>query len=121
MEPEFKELARLKRHKRTRLKIYGTSSRPRLVIHRSLKNLYASIIDDTKNRTLFSLSTKDLEVKKRFPYTGNVKAAEFFGDIFAKKVKEKGFTEIVFDRAGYLYHGRIKAFAESLRKMGLKF
>jgi large subunit ribosomal protein L18 len=101
--------------------MFGTQQRPRLILHRSLKNLYAQIIDDTKNKTLFSLSTKDLEIKQKFSYAGNVKAAEFFGEIFARKVKEKGITKIIFDRAGYLYHGRVRAFAEALRKNGMEF
>ncbi len=116
-----KESIRLKRHQRIRLKISGTQVRPRLIVHRSLKNLYAQLIDDTKNTTLFSLSTQDKEVKQKFNYAGNVKAAEFFGDIFAKKAKEKGIASIVFDRAGYLYHGRVKVFAEALRKGGMEF
>ena len=94
---------------------------PRLIVHRSLKNISAQIIDDTSNKTIFSLSTQDNEVKQKFPCAGNVKAAEFFGEVFARKAKEKGIIKIVFDRAGYLYHGRIKTFAESLRKAGLEF
>jgi len=90
-------------------------------VHRTLKNLCAQIIDDTKNTTLFSLSTQDKEVKQKFVYAGNVKAAEFFGEIFARRAKEKGITKIVFDRAGYLYLGRIKTFAEALRKAGMEF
>lgn len=116
-----KELLRLKRHRRIRLRLRGISTRPRLVVRRSLKNLYAQLIDDTKNKTLFSLSTLDKEIKEKFPYGGNIKAAEFFGDVFARKAKERNISKIVFDRAGYLYHGRIKAFAESLRKGGLEF
>jgi len=90
-------------------------------VHRSLKNLYAQIIDDTKNKVLFSLSTLDRSLKQKLPSAGNSKAAVLFGEIFAQKVKEKGISKIVFDRAGYLYHGRIKAFAEALRKGGLEF
>lgn len=116
-----KELLRLKRHRRIRLGISGRSQRPRLVVHRSLKNLYAQVIDDTRNMTLFSLSTQDKEIKEKFASGGNAKAAGLFGEIFARRAKEKGITKIIFDRAGYLYHGRIKAFAESLRKAGLEF
>lgn len=116
-----KELLRLKRHRRLRLRVYGTEIRPRLVIQRSLKNLYAQIIDDTKNKTIFSLSTKDLEIRQKYPCAGNIKQAEFFAEVFARRVKDKGIKRIVFDRAGYLYHGRIKAFAEGLRKAGLEF
>lgn len=116
-----KELLRLKRHKRIRLKIRGTSEVPRLVVRRTLKNIYAQLIDDTKNAVLSSLSTHDKAIKGKFTYAGNVKAAESFGVEFAKGAKEKGINRIVFDRAGYLYHGRIKAFAEALRKGGLVF
>jgi large subunit ribosomal protein L18 len=116
-----KQSLRLKRHRRIRLKISGTEQRPRLIVHRSLKNLYAQIIDDTKNKTLFSLSTLDKEIKQKLTHAGNIKAAEIFGEFFVKKAKEKGVTKISFDRAGYLYHGRIKAFAESLRKAGVEF
>jgi large subunit ribosomal protein L18 len=115
------KLLRLKRHRRIRLKISGTESRPRLIVRRSLRSLFTQIIDDTKNKTIFSLSTLDKEVKQKFPYAGNTKAAAFFGEVFAKRLKEQGITKIVFDRAGYLYHGRLKAFAESLRKAGIEF
>jgi large subunit ribosomal protein L18 len=113
--------SRLKRHKRIKLKMRGTNEIPRLVVNRSLKNLTAQIIDDIKDKTTFSLTTLDKEVKEKFPNAGNIKAAEFFGEIFARRVKERGISKIIFDRAGYLYHGRIKAFAEALRKGGLEF
>lgn len=98
-----------------------SNGRPRLVIRRSLKNLYAQIVDDTASRTIFSLSTQDKEIKDKFPSGGNLKAAEFFGEVFARRLKEKGISGFVFDRAGYLYHGRVKAFADGLRKGGLEF
>jgi len=116
-----KELVRLKRRRSIRLRISGDEQRPRLIMYRSLKHLYAQVIDDTKNKTIFSLSTLDKDVKQKFVSAGNVKAAQFFGEVFANKAKEKGITRIVFDRAGYLYHGRIKVFAEALRKGGLEF
>jgi large subunit ribosomal protein L18 len=116
-----KEKSRKKRQHSARLKMSGTKERPRLALHRSLTNLSAQIIDDTANQTIFSLSTLDKEVKQKFPYAGNVKAAQFFGEVFARKAKEKGIIAVVFDRAGYLYHGRIKAFADSARKGGLQF
>jgi len=99
----------------------GSSEKPRLVVSRSLLNLSAQVIDDAKNKTLLSLSTFDKEIKDKFAAAGNVKAAGFFGEVFARHAKEKGITTIVFDRAGYLYHGRVKAFAEGLRKGGLVF
>lgn len=116
-----KELIRIKRHRRQRLKIIGTVRKPRLSVHRSLANLCGQVIDDTANRTLFSLSTRDKEVKAKFPYGGNVKAATFLGEVFARKAKEKGISKVIFDRGGYLYHGRVKAFAEALRKGGMDF
>ena len=116
-----KRILRSKRKRRIRLKIHGTKERPRLAVYRSLKNIHAQAIDDIDNKILLSLSTIDKEIKQKFPYAGNAKAAEFFGEIFARRAKEKGISKIVFDRAGYLYHGRIKAFTEALRKGGLQF
>ncbi len=116
-----KELLRSKRHRRIRLRMHGTSARPRLVVHRSLKNIQAQIIDDTQNKALLSGSTSDKQTRQKLACSGNIKASGAFGEIFAKRAIEKGISEIIFDRAGYLYHGRIKAFAEALRKGGLKF
>lgn len=116
-----RELSRLKRHRAIRLRITGTSERPRLALARSLKNLYAQVIDDTKNKIIFSLSTQDKEIKSQFPCAGNIKAALLFGEVFAKRAKDKQISKIVFDRSGHLYHGRIKAFTEGLRKGGLEF
>lgn len=99
----------------------GTGLKPRLVLYRSLKNLCAQVIDDTNNKILFSMSTLDKEIKQKFASAGNVKAAEIFGQLFAQRAKDKGINKIIFDRAGYLYHGRIKAFAETLRKSGMEF
>jgi len=101
--------------------MYGTGEKPRLVVHRSLKHLCAQVLDDSRRATLFSLSTLDKEIRQKFPNAGNLKAAQYFGEVFAKKAKEKGFAKIIFDRAGYLYHGRIRVFAEALRKGGLEF
>ena len=115
------EQRRIKRHRRIILKVVGTPEMPRVVVHRSLKNFSAQVMDDTAKKLVFSLSTQDKEVKAKIGYAGNVKAAEYFGDVFAKRAKSKGISRIVFDRAGYLYHGRVKAFAESLRKGGLVF
>jgi len=121
MQNNKKALLRLKRHRRIRVRMQGTSEMPRLVVRRSLRNIFAQVVDDTDNKTLFCMSTQDKQIKAKFPYAGNIKAATFLGEEFAKKAKEKGITQVVFDRAGYLYHGRVKAFAESLRKGGLKF
>lgn len=115
------ENRRAKRHARIRLRLHGDSARPRLVVHKGLNNISAQLRDDIQNKTIFSLSTYAKELKQKFPSAGNIKTAQAFGEIFAQKAKEKGITKIVFDRAGYLYHGRIKAFAEALRKGGLEF
>jgi len=118
---KIKDIKRAARHRRLRVRITGTDKKPRLSVHRSLKNLRAQLIDDIEAKTLLSLSTHDKELKQKFSYAGNVKASEFLGELFAKKIKEKGISQIVFDRGGYLYHGRIKAFADGLRKGGLEF
>jgi len=116
-----KEELRLKRHNRIKIRMLGTMEKPRLVVHRSLKNFSAQILDDTTSKVLFSLSTKDKALKLKFTNAGNLKAAEDFGQLFAQSAKEKGYSKIIFDRAGYLYHGRIKSFAEALRKGGMEF
>jgi len=103
------------------MKMSGTAQKPRLVVHRSLKNISAQVLDDEAGKVLFSLSTKDKVLKQKFTGAGNVKSAEFFGELFAQKAKEKGQSKVIFDRAGYLYHGRIKSFAEALRKGGMEF
>jgi len=116
-----KIMGRKKRHRVLRKKLVGSAERPRLCIFRSGKNLYAQLIDDIKGLTLFSVSTNDKTIRAKVRYGGNVKAAVFLGEAFAKGAKEKGFAKITFDRAGYLFHGRVRAFAESARKNGLIF
>ena len=113
-----KNKARQKRHLRVRNHIAGTAARPRLNVFRSLKNIYAQIIDDEKGVTLVSASSKD---KYFSQYGGNVEAAKAIGTAVAKKALEKGITEVVFDRGGYIYHGRVAALAEAAREAGLKF
>lgn len=112
---------RARRHRILRKKVIGTGQKPRLCVKRSNKNLYAQLVDDMKGRSLFSLSTNMPDLKKKIAYGGNVEAARLLGEEFAKKAKGKGFNKIIFDRAGYLYHGRVKAFAEAARKNGLVF
>ena len=113
-----KNQARQKRHLRVRNHIAGTAARPRLNVFRSLKNIYAQIIDDEKGVTLVSASSQD---KGFSQYGGNVEAAKAIGAAVAKKALEKGITEVVFDRGGYIYHGRVAALAEAAREAGLKF
>jgi len=116
-----RKLSRLKRHKRVRKKIQGNANRPRLCVFRSLKHIYAQVIDDKKGITLVSLSTLNPELKDRIKYKGNIKAAEMIGSVLAEKLKEKNIGKIVFDRGGYIYHGRVKAVAENLRKGNIDF
>lgn len=99
----------------------GTSERPRLCIHRSLKNLSVQVIDDLQGKVLFGMSTLNKTIKDKMKYGGNVKSAEALGTAFASFSKGKGITRVSFDRGGYLYHGRVKAFAEAARKGGLEF
>jgi large subunit ribosomal protein L18 len=107
------------RHERVRKKISGTPSRPRLNIFRSGNHIYAQIIDDSIGNTLVSAST--LEKSSDLTSTHNKEAAKYVGEIIAKKALEKGIEEVVFDRSGYIYHGRIKELAEAARAAGLKF
>ena len=116
-----KNANRLQRHKRVRRKITGTTQRPRLCVFRSANNIYAQIIDDTKRVTLVAASSLEAEVKSAVNHTGNKEAAKKVGELVAKKAVEKGITEVVFDRGGYLYHGRIQELAEGAREAGLKF
>ena len=113
-----KEQRRLKIKKGVRAKISGTTERPRLTVFRSNKQIYAQVIDDVKGVTLVSASTKDKDFQN---YGGNVEAAKAIGEAVAKRAIEKGITEVVFDRGGYVYHGRVAALAEAAREAGLKF
>ena len=116
-----KEKARQRRHKRIRKYVAGSTQKPRLCITRSTRNLNAQLVDDTQAKTLFSMSTLDKEFKKANSSGGNIKSAAVLGESLAKKAQAKGITRVVFDRGGHIYHGRIKVFAESARKAGLKF
>ena len=116
-----KNANRLQRHKRVRRKITGTTQRPRLCVFRSSNNIYAQIIDDANRVTLTAASSLDAEVKGAVNHTGNKEAAKLVGEMVAKKAVEKGITEVVFDRGGYLYHGRVQVLAEAAREAGLKF
>lgn len=112
---------RLLRHARIRKKISGTPERPRLSVYRSLKHLEAQLVDDTKQQTVVSLSTRDKEFASKIKNGGNVKSAQALGQAFAAKAKKGGFSAVVFDRGGYQFHGRVKAFADAAREAGLKF
>ena len=106
--------SRLRRQMRGRKKISGTAERPRLVVHRSLKHIYAQLVDDTAQRTLATVSDQALEGKK------SERSVEV-GKLIARKAKEAGFTKVVFDRSGYKYHGRVKGVADGAREAGLEF
>jgi len=116
-----KNQIRLKRHLRIRKNITGTIERPRLNVFRSNKNIYAQLIDDVTGETLVSASSLDKELADTVANGGSVEAAKLVGGLVAKRAVEKGLETIVFDRGGYLYHGRVKALAEAARENGLKF
>lgn len=116
-----KNKARLKRHLRVRKKITGTAERPRLNIFRSAKHVYAQLVDDVKGVTIASASTVDKELSAQVNNGGNVEAAVKVGALIAERAKKAGVTQVVFDRGGYLYHGRVKALADAAREAGLEF
>ena len=113
-----KNKTRQKRHLRVRNRVAGTAERPRLNVFRSLAHIYAQVIDDEKGMTLAAASSLDKDFKGK---GGNIAAAKAVGAAIAKKAIEKGIREVVFDRGGYIYHGRVAALAEAAREGGLKF
>ena len=116
-----KKANRLQKHYRMRKNLSGTADRPRLTVFRSNLHMYAQIIDDVQGCTLVSASTVEKEVRSQVEKTGNVEAAKAVGELVAKRAAEKGITEVVFDRGGFLYHGKIQALADAAREAGLKF
>ena len=112
---------RIKKHKRIRNRFSGTAQRPRLSVFRSNNHMYAQIIDDTVGNTLVAASTLEKDVKAELEKTNNVGAAAYLGTVIAKRAIEKGIEEVVFDRGGFIYHGKIAALAEAAREAGLKF
>ena len=114
-------VVREQKHRRLRNRFSGTAERPRLAVFRSNNHMYAQIIDDTVGKTLVSASTLDKEVKAELEKTNNVEAAAKLGTVIAKKALDKGISTVVFDRGGYVYHGRVQQLAESAREAGLKF
>jgi len=112
---------RKRKHTRVRNKISGTGERPRLCVFRSLLHIYAQVIDDTTGITLASASTLDKEVKEQNITNGNRQGAAAVGKLIAARALDKGITDVVFDRGGYIYHGRVAALAEAAREAGLKF
>ena len=110
-----------KRHRSIRVKISGTSEFPRLAVYRSIKHIYAQIIDDVKGVTLVSASSDDKELRAKLAHGGNIEAAKVVGEAIAQKAKKAGVECVVFDRGGFLYHGRVAALADAAREAGLMF
>ena len=112
---------RVNKHRKLRNRFSGTAERPRLAVFRSNNHMYAQIIDDTVGNTLVSASTLQKDVKAELEKTNNVEAAAYLGTVIAKKAIEKGIISVVFDRGGFIYHGKIKALADAAREAGLNF
>lgn len=125
MSPDDKKVnknkKRQKRHMRMRNKIQGTPERPRLNVFRSSTNIYAQVIDDSQGFTIASASSKDKEITEKINGLNKTEAAKIVGQEVAKKAMEKGVETVIFDRGGYLYHGRVKSLADGARESGLKF
>ncbi|MFC1930428.1 50S ribosomal protein L18 [Chloroflexota bacterium] len=118
---EDSRTARAARHRRVRAKVQGSAERPRLCVFRSLNHIYGQIIDDAKGMTLISASTLDTELREKVKDTPKKDIANLVGKLVAERAIEKGITSIIFDRAGYKYHGRVKSLAEGARGAGLQF
>ena len=112
---------RAKKHRRMRHHIVGTAERPRLAVFRSNNHMYAQIIDDTVGKTLVSASTLQKDVKAELEHTNTVESAAYLGTVIGKKAVESGITSVVFDRGGFVYHGKVKALADAAREAGLEF
>jgi len=117
----IKNKARIKRHLRVRKAVTGTAARPRLNVFRSLSHIYAQVIDDVTGTTLVAASTMDKELSIANGYGGNVEAAKVVGAAVATRALAKGISKVVFDRGGYIYHGRVAALAQAAREAGLEF
>ena len=118
---ESRQDIRAKKHLKIRNRFNGTAERPRLAVFRSNNHMYAQIIDDEAGKTLVSASTLEKDIKAELKNTDNVDAAAYIGDVVAKRAIEKGIKTVVFDRAGYIYHGKVEALADAARKAGLEF
>ena len=122
MSPKLiKKYARIKRHRRVRKKLSGTPERLRLSVFKSINHIYAQIIDDVSGMTLLSTSTLTPDVREKVKNGGNIEAAKIVGEAIGKKALEKNISNVVFDRGGYPYHGRVRALAEAARESGLIF
>ena len=118
---ESRQDIRAKKHLKIRNRFNGTAERPRLAVFRSNNHVYAQVIDDEAGKTLVSASTLEKDIKAELKNTDNVDAAAYIGDVVAKRAIEKGIKTVVFDRAGYIYHGKVEALADAARKAGLEF
>ncbi len=118
---ESRQKVRAKKHMRIRNRFSGTAERPRLAVFRSNNHMYAQIIDDTVGNTLVSASTLEKEVKAELEKTNNVDAAAYLGTVIGKRAVEKGIKQVVFDRGGFIYQGKIAALADAAREAGLEF
>lgn len=116
-----RKAATAKRHTRLRVKLSGTSERPRLCVHRTTKHIYAQVIDDVKGVTIAAAGSVEADVKGNFSHGGNIEAAKAVGKLVAEKAKKAGIEDVVFDRGGFIYHGRIAALADAAREAGLNF
>ncbi len=121
VKKEARSNIRVKKHMRIRNRFSGTTERPRLAVFRSNNHMYAQIIDDTVGKTLVAASTLEKDVKAELEKTNNVDAAAYVGKVIAKRALEKGITTVVYDRGGYIYHGKVAALAEAAREAGLVF
>ena len=118
---ESRQLVRAKKHMKIRNRFSGTAERPRLAVFRSNNHMYAQIIDDTVGNTLVSASTLEKEIKAELEKTNNVDAAAYLGTVIAKRAIEKGIKEVVLDRGGFIYQGKVAALADAAREAGLEF
>jgi large subunit ribosomal protein L18 len=116
-----KSEGRATRHRRIRMRVRGTTERPRLTVFRSLNHIYAQVVDDVSGRTVAAVDSRSPDFQQRMKTGGNVAAAKLVGELLAARAKAQGVTAVVFDRAGYQYHGRVKALAEAARAGGLTF
>lgn len=116
-----KEQGRQKRHARLRRKLSGSAERPRLLVRRTLHHIYATVVDDAKGHTIVAASTREKDLADGLDSTTNISAAEKIGQAIAAKAKQAGITQVVFDRSGLKYHGRVKALADAAREAGLEF
>src|SRR5947208_4580644 len=112
---------RVQRHRRVRKKVTGTSARPRLAVFRSLQHIYAQVIDDTHGHTLAAASTLDPDLRKSLKTGGDIEAAKAVGKLLGERAREKGVEKVVFDRGGFMYHGRVQSLADAAREAGLQF